>query len=74
MWKEIACLFFVHRKFLHFNNLFTFEILTNGKIWGIVVTVVSTHKARVLKLALDEGGEVSDRAQREKKADSCGGC
>lgn len=65
---------FVHRKFLHFNKVFTFEILTNGIIWGIVVTVVSTHNSRVLKLALGKGGEVSGRTQREKKADIGGGC
>lgn len=66
--------FFVYGKFLHFNNLFTIEILTNGIIWGIVVTVVSTHNLRVLKLALNKDGEVSGRTQREKKTDSGGGC
>lgn len=64
---------YIHTKFSYFNNLFTIEILTNGNIWGIVVTVVSTHNVRVLKLALGKGGEVSGRTQREKKAD-IGGC
>ena len=54
--------------------MFTIEILTNGNIWSIVVTVVSTHSLRVLKLALDKGGEVSGRTQRKKKADFGGGC
>lgn len=66
--------FFVHRKFLHFNKVFTIEILTKGIIWSILVTVVSTQKLRVLKLALGKDGDVSGRTQREKKAYSGGGC
>lgn len=42
----------VNGKFIHFNNLFTIEILTNPFSRGIVITVISTQKARVLKLAL----------------------
>ncbi len=69
-----AVLFAVNGKFIHFNNLFTIEILTNPFSRGIVIAVISTPKQRVLKLALKERGVASVRTEREKKTGSCSCC